>query len=88
MGLRNDYHPACLAKEITDRPSAMTLMGTPVMLLRCDNKIYALIDECPHRGTRLSKGSCEFPGTNTITCRYHGWNFAGLRTLHCAGKSR
>lgn len=75
MGLRNYWHPVCLAKEITDRPKAMTLMGTPVMLLRRTNKIYALIDECPHRGTRLSKGSCEFPGTTTITCRYHGWTF-------------
>lgn len=75
MGLRNYWHPACLASEITEKLKAMTLMGTPVMLVRRNNKIYATIDECPHRGTRLSKGSCEFPGTNTITCRYHGWTF-------------
>ncbi len=29
----------------------------------------------PHRGTRLSRGKHEFPGTPTIACRYHGWVF-------------
>jgi nitrite reductase/ring-hydroxylating ferredoxin subunit len=41
-----------------------------------DKKVYALLDECAHRGTQLSIGrGCEFPGTNTITCPYHGWTF-------------
>jgi len=75
MGFREYWYPACLAKEISEKPLPMTLMGEPIMFLRRNGKLYALADECPHRGTRLSLGNCQFPGTNTITCVYHGWTF-------------
>lgn len=74
-GLRNYWHPVALSRDITDQPTPMTLMGDPVVLLRRQGRAYALRNECPHRGTRLSKGSCEFPGSRTLTCRYHGWTF-------------
>jgi phenylpropionate dioxygenase-like ring-hydroxylating dioxygenase large terminal subunit len=75
MGFREYWYPVCLSKEIGEKPVAMTLMGEPIMFVRRNGKLYALADECPHRGTRLSLGSCQFPGTNTITCVYHGWTF-------------
>lgn len=75
MGLRNYWHPVCLAREIGSEPRSVTLMGDRVALVRRNNQLFAVADECPHRGSRLSKGTCEFPGSNTITCRYHGWTF-------------
>ncbi len=74
-GLRNYWHPVALSREITDKPVARTLMGDAVVLLRRLGRVYALANACPHRGTQLSKGTCEFPGTRTLTCRYHGWTF-------------
>ena len=74
LGFRNYWYPVCLTKEVTEKkPKAMTLLDDEVVLLRRGGKAYALADECAHRGTRLSRGKHEFPGTNTITCRYHGW---------------
>ena len=75
MGLRNYWHPVCLAREIGSKPRSVTLMGDRIALIRRNDQLFAVADECPHRGTRLSKGTCEFPGSNTITCRYHGWTF-------------
>lgn len=75
MGLRNYWHPVALVREVSENPLARTIMGDPVVLLRRQGRAYALANECPHRGTQLSKGSCEFPGSRTLTCRYHGWTF-------------
>ncbi|MBF6568860.1 MAG: Rieske 2Fe-2S domain-containing protein [Candidatus Binataceae bacterium] len=75
MGFREYWYPACLSREISDRPHAMTIMDEPIVFMRRKGTVYALADECPHRGTRLSLGSCQFPGSNTITCVYHGWTY-------------
>ena len=75
LGLKNYWHPVCKVSEVTEKPKPMTLMGERVLLVRRNGKVYSVFDECPHRGTRLSRGTCEFPGTNTITCIYHGWTF-------------
>ncbi|WP_372717508.1 Rieske 2Fe-2S domain-containing protein [Immundisolibacter sp.] len=75
LGIPNYWYPVARAKDIREQPTPKTLHGAPVALLRRNGKIYAVANECPHRGTRLHKGSCEFPGSNTLTCRYHGWTF-------------
>ena len=76
LGFRNYWYPACRSKEVRERkPKAMKLLGDEVVFLRRNGKAYALADECPHRGTRLSRGKYEFPGTDTISCRYHGWTY-------------
>src|SRR5689334_18268183 len=50
-----------------------TLLGEPVLIGRAaDNKVFALADTCPHRGTLLSKG--RFDG-HEVECPYHGWRF-------------
>ncbi|MGH7907979.1 MAG: Rieske 2Fe-2S domain-containing protein [Candidatus Binataceae bacterium] len=82
MGFREYWYPVCLSREITIRPHPMTIMGEPIMLVRRSGAAYALADECPHRGTPLSLGSCQFPGTRTITCAYHGWTY-DLKTGKC-----
>ena len=70
LGLRNYWYPVCLAKEVRDRkPKAIMLLGDEVVFIRRQGQVYALADECPHRGARLSRGKQEFPGTPTIACR-------------------
>ena len=76
LGFRNYWYPVCLSKDVTvKKPKALTLLGDMVVFFRRNGKAYALADECAHRGTQLSIGKYEFPGTNTITCRYHGWTY-------------
>jgi phenylpropionate dioxygenase-like ring-hydroxylating dioxygenase large terminal subunit len=75
FGFREYWYPACLSRELGERPLAMTLMGEPMVFVRRAGHPDALANECPHRGTPLSRGRCEFPGTNTLTCAYHGWTF-------------
>jgi len=51
-----------------------TLLGEPLLIGRgADNKVFAMRDTCPHRGTLLSKGT--FDGRE-VECPYHGWRFA------------
>jgi phenylpropionate dioxygenase-like ring-hydroxylating dioxygenase large terminal subunit len=84
MGFREYWYPICLAKEVGVRPLAARPLGTPVALMRRNGKLYAVADECPHRGTPLSLGRYEFPGTNTITCCYHGFTY-DLTNGNCVG---
>ena len=57
LGFRNYWYPAFLAQHVTERrPVAMTLLGDEIVFLRRQGQVYALADECPHRGTRLSRG--------------------------------
>lgn len=75
LGFRNYWYPAAASREITDKPTAVKILGDAIMLTRRDGKVYAIADSCPHRGTQLSLGKCMVPGTPTISCPYHGWTF-------------
>jgi len=79
VGFREYWYPVCMSGEITETPKPFTFLGDPVVMLKRDGEIYALKDECPHRGTALSlvntRKNLEFPGTPTITCAYHGWTY-------------
>jgi len=79
LGFREYWYPVCVTGEVTDTPKGYTLLGDPVMMVRRNGEIFALKDECPHRGTALSlvntRKNLEFPGTFTTTCAYHGWTF-------------
>jgi nitrite reductase/ring-hydroxylating ferredoxin subunit len=78
LGFREYWYPIYSSREVGKKPKGTTLLGDPVVFIRGsrDNKVYALADECVHRGTLLSTGiGCEFPRTNTVTCPYHGWTF-------------
>lgn len=41
----------------------------PVLLLRRDTQVFALLDRCPHRGGPLSEGCLE---NDMIRCPWHG----------------
>jgi phenylpropionate dioxygenase-like ring-hydroxylating dioxygenase large terminal subunit len=73
LGLPNYWYPVLHSRDVGRKPRVVQLMGEPVMFVRDGGRLWALYDECPHRGVPLSEGRREFPGT--WTCRYHGWTF-------------
>ncbi len=75
LGFRNYWYPGMLSRHLRRKPVAVQLLGEKLVFVRSQGKCYALENRCPHRGVPLSFGTCEFPGTHTITCRYHGWTF-------------
>jgi nitrite reductase/ring-hydroxylating ferredoxin subunit len=77
LGFRNYWYPAMAAGALGKKPKAVRLLGEDIVVYRDGGQVYALADRCPHRGVKLSPGSCEFPGSGTISCPYHGWTFDG-----------
>jgi phenylpropionate dioxygenase-like ring-hydroxylating dioxygenase large terminal subunit len=74
LGFEDYWYPVLWSRDLTTKPVALTLFGSPIVFVRDDaGTAHALDDRCPHRGIPLSAGKREFPGT--ITCRYHGWTF-------------
>ena len=76
-GLKGYWYPVAWASSIGTRPTAFTLGDARLALVRDghdgDGRVYALHDRCPHRGTPLSMGRQNFPGT--LSCAYHGWTY-------------
>ncbi|MDX6742399.1 aromatic ring-hydroxylating dioxygenase subunit alpha [Actinocorallia sp. A-T 12471] len=72
-GFKGYWYPVVWSNRVTGKPSAFTLCGERVVLIRDAGTAYALHDRCPHRGVPLSYGKQEFPGT--LSCPYHGWTF-------------
>jgi len=77
LGFRNYWYPVLAAWRLRQRPKAVKLLGEEVVLYRDGGKIYALKDQCAHRGARLSRGKCLYPGSGTLSCPYHGWTYSG-----------
>ena len=74
LGFREYWYPAIWKKKVGRRPVNVTMLGEELVFFKGKaGRIEALSDWCPHRGARLSRGFCEFPGT--ITCPYHGYTF-------------
>lgn len=75
LGFRNYWYPALFSSKLGRRPVALKILGEQLLFIRYRGKCFAIENRCAHRGVPLSAGRCVFPGTNTITCRYHGWTF-------------
>ena len=77
LGFRNYWYPVFTSSQVNEKAKAMTLLGDDLFFVRRQGKVYALNNECPHRGTRFTHplGKYYFKGTPTITCGYHGWTF-------------
>jgi len=80
LGLREFWYPALLDKEVgSKKPVMVTMLGDDICFFRGKSgNVVAVDNACPHRGAKLSKGSCDYKGT--ISCFYHGMVFdeAGL----------
>jgi phenylpropionate dioxygenase-like ring-hydroxylating dioxygenase large terminal subunit len=77
LGFADYWYPIVTTGEIKRKPRAVRLMGRDIVLFRDAGKLFALDDRCPHRGVKLSTGTCAYAGSGTISCPYHGWTFDG-----------
>ncbi|QJC53981.1 aromatic ring-hydroxylating dioxygenase subunit alpha [Paenibacillus albicereus] len=73
------WHPAALARDVTDRPYPVTVLGEKLVLFRSGSGsgVHALKDLCIHRGVPLSLGKVE------RVCAYHGWRYDGAGACVC-----
>ena len=70
------WYVACQSGDLSGKPLARTILGTPFVLFRGqDGKASALLDRCPHRNVPLSLGRVVTGGR--LECAYHGWQFEG-----------
>lgn len=51
------------------KPARVELRGTPIVLVRKEQQVFALGDTCAHQGGPLSEGKVE---DTTISCPWHG----------------
>lgn len=76
-GLSKYWHVLALETKVPHRkPLRVEAFNTALVLWRADkksNKIFAMLDFCPHRGTPLSAGTIQ---EGRIRCPYHGWEFS------------
>jgi len=74
-GFINHWYPALFSEELLEGAVAgIQICGIPIVLRRVDGKIFALKDQCAHRGVRLSsKPTCLTK--DTISCWYHGFTY-------------
>jgi len=67
---RNSWYVGAWAHELDqDKPTALMILGEPIVLWHSNGELIAMEDRCPHRLAPLSLGRCE--GGN-IRCMYHG----------------
>ncbi|MDI3340566.1 MAG: Rieske 2Fe-2S domain-containing protein [Sphaerobacter sp.] len=69
------FTPVLAASELVEgRLTRVDARGTPVVLLRRGERVYALAATCSHLGGPLHEG--ELHPDNTVTCPWHGSTFA------------
>ena len=74
-GIKNHWYPALFSHEVSeDEVKGVQIAGEHIALRRANGRIYALRDECLHRGVRLSaRPTCLTK--DTISCWYHGFTY-------------
>jgi nitrite reductase/ring-hydroxylating ferredoxin subunit/uncharacterized membrane protein len=71
----SDWQPAITDADLAEgSPTAVTVGGVEVLLLRRGGTIHAISDRCGHRGCSLQEG--DFSGENTVVCPCHGSTFS------------
>ena len=72
--VRNAWYVASWVEDLeADKPTAVTILGEPIVLWRAGEKLVAMTDRCVHRMAPLSLGRCE---GMKLRCMYHGLLFA------------
>ncbi|MFJ2686729.1 Rieske 2Fe-2S domain-containing protein [Pseudomonas sp. NPDC087342] len=68
------WYVACAQKELRkNKPFRAKILGLNLVLFRQrDGQVAALLDQCVHRGTRLSAGKI---ADDCLVCPYHGWRY-------------
>ncbi len=74
-GFTNHWYPALFSDELAeDQVEGIQICGIQIVLRRANGKVFALKDQCIHRGVRLSAKPMCF-NKETISCWYHGFTF-------------
>src|SRR4051812_1390654 len=69
----SDWTPAADASQLPEgRPTRVVVDDTPVLVLRDNERFYAIHDRCSHRGCSLSDGEVD---GDDIVCACHGSRF-------------
>lgn len=73
-GTIEQWYVACTQKELLKRkPFRAKILGLNIVLFRqAGGEVAALLDQCLHRGTRLSAGTVT---DGCLVCPYHGWRY-------------
>ena len=76
LGFRNHWYPAMFSSDIRETEvKTLKVLGEDILLKRVDGRVYAVRDECLHRGFAFSaKPECYTK--NTLTCYFHGFTYA------------
>jgi len=70
---RDFWYPVAYSTEVGRHPRAARVLGDDYVVWRDTGGVVgAAVDECPHRGSRLSAGWVE---DGRLVCPYHGWQF-------------
>ena len=74
-GFVNHWYPALFSNELAEgQVEGIQIAGIQIVLRRANGKVYALKDQCIHRGVRLSAKPMCF-NKETISSWYHGFTF-------------
>ena len=87
-GFKNHWYPALFSHELTQEGlQAIRIAGVPILLRRVDGEVFAVRDQCLHRGVQLSARPLCLT-EDTVTCWYHGFTYGvrdgKLRTIVAA----
>ncbi len=86
LGFRNHWYPAFFSHELKEADASsgngepvehfhcMVILGERILFRRIDGQVYAIHDQCIHKGVPLSKRP-ECYTRETITCWYHGFTY-------------
>ena len=68
--------PVCRFDELADGSIRRFMVDDdfPIAIVRCGDRVHALLDSCPHRGAPLSKGTVSVADQEVI-CPWHFFRF-------------
>jgi nitrite reductase/ring-hydroxylating ferredoxin subunit len=62
-----------LEELLERRPMRVAVSGEPVLLLKVEDEVFAIGNQCTHQGAGLDKGVVKIAGSvRTVTCPAHG----------------
>lgn len=74
-GLRDYWYPAAYSREVAEgQVLSRKLLGEDILLVRKNERVFAVADRCAHRGSRFSERPLVL-SEDTITCWFHTWTF-------------
>ena len=72
-----DWTSVGMLDDLMDRkPSRAVVNGDALLLLRADDQVFAIGNQCTHQGAGLDRGVVKIAGSvHTVTCPAHGSTF-------------